>query len=137
MPVPADAPEALRTWPGVAQIFVVERQFWQQKQRVRHRELVYGITSLTRAQAGPADLLRLARGHWRIEVRSHYIRDVTFGEDASLVHTGTLPQVLALFRTTAIGRLRADGITNIAKETRRLAAHPGDCLRLLGFASDN
>lgn len=32
-------------------------------------ERVYGITSLTREQAGPADLLRLVRGHWRIEVR--------------------------------------------------------------------
>jgi predicted transposase YbfD/YdcC len=135
--VPAAAPVALRTWPGVAQVFVVERQCWKRKQRVGHRELVYGVTSLTRAQAGPADLLRLVRGHWRIETRSHYIRDVTFGEDASLVRTGKLPQVLALFRAVAISRLRADGVLNIAKETRRLAAQAGDCLRLLGITADN
>ena len=32
------------------------------------------------------------------DVRSHYLRDVTFGEDASLARTGKLPQVLALER---------------------------------------
>lgn len=135
--VPAAVPEALATWPGVAQAFVVERRFWKKKQRVGHRELVYGITSLTREQAGAADLLRLVRGHWRIETRSHYIRDVTFGEDASLVRTGKIPQVLALFRAVAISRFRADGVVNIAKETRRLAAQAWDCLRLLGLAADN
>jgi predicted transposase YbfD/YdcC len=135
--VPRDAPEALRSWPGAAQVFVVERQYWQKKQRAGHREVVYGITSLTREQAGPADLLRLVRGHWRIEVRSHYIRDVTFGEDASLVRSGKLPQVLALFRAVAISRFRADGVTNIARETRRVAAQAWDCLRLLGLTGDN
>ncbi len=77
------------------------------------------------------------RGHWRIETRSHWIRDVTFGEDASLVRTGKLPQVLALLRAIAISRFRADGVTNIARETRRLAAQADDCLRLLGVATDN
>jgi len=135
--IPIPAPEALATWPGAAQVFVVERQVWKKKQRVGHRELVYGITSLTREQAGPADLLRLLRGHWRIETRSHYIRDVTFGEDASTVRTGKIPQVLALFRAAAISRFRADGVTNVAKETRRLMAQAGDCLRLLGLEPDN
>ena len=104
---------------------------------MRPSVLVYGITSLTREQAGPADLLRLVRGHWKVETRSHYIRDVTFGEDASLVRTGKIPQVLALFRTTTISRFRAEGVTNIARETRRLAAQAGDCLRLLGITADN
>jgi hypothetical protein len=135
--VPAEVPEALGTWPGVAQAFVLERQVWKQKQRVGHREVVYGITSLTREQAGPADLLRLVRGHWQVETRSHYIRDVTFGEDASLAHSGKLPQVLTLLRTVAISRLRAEGVTNIARETRRLAVQAWDCLRLLGLATDN
>jgi len=136
LPVPETAPEALRTWPRAAQIFVVERQIWKKKQRRGQRELVYGITSLSSAQAGPADLLRLVRGHWRIETRSHYIRDVTFDEDASLVRTGRLPQVLALFRAVAISRFRADGVRNIAKETRRVAAQAWDCLRLLGIPTD-
>jgi predicted transposase YbfD/YdcC len=135
--VPAGAPAALSSWPGAAQIFVVVRQVWKQKQRTEHQEVVYGITSLTREQAGPADLLRLVRGHWRVETRSHWIRDVVFAEDTSLVRTGKLPQVLALLRTVAISRLRADGVTNIARETRRLAVQVRDCLRLLGIVPDN
>lgn len=135
--VPTEAPEALATWPGVQQIFVIERRIWKQKQRRGQCEIVYGITSLTREEAGPADLLRLVRGHWRIETRSHWVRDVTFGEDASLVRTGKIPQVLAVFRAMAITRFRADGVTNIARETRRLAAQAQDCLRLLGLATDN
>lgn len=135
--IPEGASAALREWPGAAQAFVVERRFWKKKQKTAHRELVYGITSLTRDQAGPVDLLRLVRGHWKVETRSHYIRDVTFGEDASRVRTGKLPQVLALLRATAISRFRAEGVTNIARETRRLAAQAWDCLRLLGLAPDN
>jgi predicted transposase YbfD/YdcC len=135
--IPQAAPAALASWPGAAQLFVVVRQVWKKKQRTAHQEVVYGITSLTREQAGPADLLRLVRGHWRVETRSHWIRDVVFAEDASLVRTGKLPQVLALLRTVAISRLRADGVTNIARETRRLAVQARDCLRLLGIVPDN
>jgi hypothetical protein len=62
---------------------------------------------------------------------------VTFGEDASTVRTGKIPQVLALFRAVAISRFRAEGVTNIAKETRRLTAQAQDCLRLLRLATDN
>jgi len=120
-------------WPGAAQVFVLQRRRWTCKQRQDHFEGVYGITSLTRAQAGPAELLRLVRGHWTVENRSHWVRDVVFGEDASLVCTGKLPQVLALFRTLVIGRLRVERVSNLARETRRLAAQPADCLRLLGI----
>jgi predicted transposase YbfD/YdcC len=123
-------------WPGAAQAFVVERRRWHRKRREMQREIVYGITSLTRAQAGAEDLLRLVRGHWQIENRSHWVRDVTFGEDASLVRTGKLPTVLALLRTCVISRLRLDQVGNIAKETRRLKAQPADCLRLLGLAEN-
>jgi len=36
----------------------------------------------------------------------------------------------------AISRFRADGVRNIAKETRRVAAQAWDCLRLLGIPTD-
>jgi len=123
-------------WPGAAQAFVIQRRRWKCRQRQDHFEVVYGITSLTREEAGPAELLRLVRGHWRVENRSHWVRDVVFGEDASLVCTGKLPQVLALFRTAVISRLRAERVSNLARETRRLAAQPADCLRLLGLTEN-
>ena len=48
-------------------------------------EMAYAITSLSPARAQPAQLLKIWRGHWGIENRSHYVRDVTFGEDACRV----------------------------------------------------
>ncbi|HTE71085.1 MAG TPA: ISAs1 family transposase, partial [Actinomycetes bacterium] len=60
--------------------------------------VVYAITSLAFAQSSPARLADLLRGHWAIENGLHYVRDVTFAEDASRVRTGTAPQVMACLR---------------------------------------
>jgi predicted transposase YbfD/YdcC len=54
------------------------------------------------------------RSHWGIENRSHYVRDVTFGEDAS--RTRIKPTHFARFRSFAINILRANGIENVARE---------------------
>ena len=65
---------------------------------------VYGITSLSFAQASPARLADLLRGHWTIEALRH-VRDVTFAEDASQVRTGAAPNVMAALRNLVIGVL--------------------------------
>ena len=44
---------------------------------------VYGMTTKALNQAANAEkLLKLARQHWSIENRLHYVRDVSMGEDA-------------------------------------------------------
>jgi predicted transposase YbfD/YdcC len=97
------------------------------------REVAYAITSVPREQAGAATLLGWWRGHWGIENRSHYVRDVTMGEDASRIRTGSAPQVLAAFRNAAIGWLRERGVDNIAAALRRNAARVPDLLKELGI----
>ncbi|GAA4199930.1 ISAs1 family transposase [Microbispora amethystogenes] len=42
---------------------------------------VYAITSLPPRHARPADLAAWIRGHWTIENKLHYVRDVAYGED--------------------------------------------------------
>jgi predicted transposase YbfD/YdcC len=64
----------------------------KQTGRRETRESAYAVTSLDAHQAGPADLAAAIRGHWAVENSSHRIRDVTFAEDASTVHTGTAPR---------------------------------------------
>jgi predicted transposase YbfD/YdcC len=49
-----------------------------------------------------AQVLSLLRNHWKIENCLHYVRDVTLGEDACRVRTGSAPQVLAAVRNTVI-----------------------------------
>ena len=96
-------------------------------------ELAYAITSLTPEEAGPARLLRLWRGHWRIENRLHWVRDVTFDEDRSQVRTEVAPQVMAAFCNAVIGLLRRTWTRNIAAALRHYAWKPLAALNLLGF----
>lgn len=95
--------------------------------------MAYAITGVPREQADAATLLRWRRGHWGIENRSHYVRDVTMGEDASRIKSGSAPQVLAAMRNAAIGWLRSRGADNIAAAPRRNAARVPDLLRALGI----
>lgn len=49
------------------------------------------------------------RGHWSIENKVHYVRDVTMGEDASQAHVGNTPQAMAALRNALIGLVRRAG----------------------------
>jgi predicted transposase YbfD/YdcC len=120
-------------WPGLEQIFRLERRRRQKKSGAREAEVVYGITSLAPGAAGPPELLALVRGHWRIENQSHWVRDVTYDEDRSQAHSGSIPQVMAALRNAAIGRLRQAGHRNIAAACRYYAAQPWKALALLGI----
>jgi predicted transposase YbfD/YdcC len=96
-------------------------------------ETAYAITSVPRDAAGPSTLLAWWRGHWGIENRSHYVRDVSMGEDASRIRTGSAPQIMAALRNAAIGFLRSRGVSNIAEALRRNAAQVRSLLLSLGI----
>lgn len=116
-------------WPGVAQVFRLERT-WRQ-QRTRRRICHYGITSLTPAQADAARLLALRRAHWSIENHLHRSKDINFGEDASLIHLGAGPTVMAMLRDAALSVLHLAGITRIASCLRRHSQHPEQAVALV------
>ena len=124
-------------WPGLAQVFEIGRHVITQKTGVERVEVVYGVTSLRPERVSPGQLLEFVRGHWHIENKSHWVRDVTFDEDRSQVRCGNIPQVMAALRNTAIGVLRWAGHTNIAAACRQLAAQPTRALALLGIVLEN
>src|SRR6516165_9530811 len=103
-------------WPGVAQVGQVESEVTRDGKTTR--EVRTFITSAPRPEADAATLLKWARGHWSIENRSHYVRDVTMDEDASRIRKGSGPQVMAAVRNAAIAVLRLTGATNIAAALR-------------------
>ena len=72
------------------------------------------------------------RGHWGIEQRLHWLRDVTQGEDLGQVRSANAPQALAAVRNTALALLRLEGEPNSAAARRSLAAHAEGALRLIG-----
>jgi predicted transposase YbfD/YdcC len=116
-------------WPGLAQGFRLERT-WQEHGRSK-RQVQYGITSVEPDRGTPATLLTLKRRHWGIENGLHRVKDVTFGEDASLIHTGHGPLIMALLRDTAISLLYRAGIRRVASCLRRLGQHPDGALDLV------
>ena len=91
------------------------------------------ITSLSPHQASPQRLLELVRGHWAIENRSHWVRDVTFDEDRSQVRTGQGPRMMAILRNLAIAILRLLGFASIPQGLRHFARRPRLALQALGL----
>lgn len=87
-------------------------------------EVVYAICSLPCEQAPPKVLAAWIRGHWHIENKVHYVRDVTFDEDRSTVRVGHGPQVMATLRNTVVSLHRRAGHSSIARACRLLAANP-------------
>jgi predicted transposase YbfD/YdcC len=124
-------------WPGLAQVFQLERSTTRKKTGEQRHEVVYGVTSLRPERADPQRLLRLVRQHWQIENQTHWVRDVTFDEDRSQVRVGSIPQVMAAFRNTALGLMHWAGETNIAAACRRFAAQPWLALALIGITPEN
>jgi predicted transposase YbfD/YdcC len=66
-------------WPGVAQVCRLQRT--TRRKGCSTVEVQYAITSLSRPRADTAFLIGHWRGHWGIENRLHWVRDVTLGED--------------------------------------------------------
>ena len=95
-------------------------------------EVVYVITSDRRAD--PATLAAWVKGHWEIENKLHWVRDVTYQEDKSLVRTGNAPRVMASLRSLAVSLLRLGGHDNIAAANRHHARDPQRTLKLLQAA---
>jgi len=103
------------------------------KGRKSIEETTYGLTSLLPEQASAPQVLAYNRGHWEIENRLHYVRDMTYDEDRSQVRKGRRPQVMATLRNVAISLLRLAGATSIAAATRHLGRKLDRPLRVLGL----
>ncbi len=124
-------------WSSIAQVFrVTRRRTFRQRDTGNMEtteEVAYGITSLSRTQADARRLLAYQRGHWGIENRLHWVRDVTFAEDASRIRAGCGAQVLATVRNAVIGLCRRLKFRDIAAARRDFAWNPQRLFNLLGY----
>lgn len=109
-------------WAGLKQGFEITRE--RTIEGVTTVEVVHGISSLSPERADAKRLLELNRGHWGIENRLHYVRDVTMGEDASRIRKGAAPQVMAALRNSVIHVLSDVVAPSIAAAMRTM----GNCL---------
>jgi predicted transposase YbfD/YdcC len=121
-------------FPHAAQAIQVTRRVRAPGSRRWRTVTVYAVTSLALGAASPAQLAGWLRGHWRIENQLHWVRDVTFGEDASTARTGSLPRAMASLRNLAIGALRLAGHSSLAAALRHTGRDPARPLAILGLA---
>src|SRR6266511_1032100 len=98
----APAPPGLN-FPHAAQVVIVQRHTTDLAGKHPRTELVYAVTCLTADQADAERLGALLRAHWQVE-GLHWVRDVTFAEDASRIRTSAGPQVMAALRNPASSR---------------------------------
>ena len=101
-------------WPGLKQGLCLERRVIELATGELSIERVYGLTSLRADQLDLSRLLTRWHGHWGIENRLHWVKDVVLKEDASRVHTGQAPMTLATLRNTVVSFLRALGFDSIS-----------------------
>jgi predicted transposase YbfD/YdcC len=122
-------------FPGAVQAVRIERTRTvvskHRRKRTQTREIVYVITSLSIVDATHRQIAEWLQGHWAIENRVHWVRDVVFDEDRHQARTGSGPQVMATLRNTVLSMLRLAGHDSIAKTLRHLARRPERPVELL------
>jgi hypothetical protein len=118
-------------WPDAAQVCRLVRRVHRNGKTTL--EVQYAVTSVPRSLAGARQLLAWWRGHWSIENRLHYVRDVALAEDASRIRKGHAPQNLAALRNGLISWLRLAGHTNLTAALRACTWQTQPLLAKLGI----
>ena len=145
-----DAPGPIKKrFPHARQVALIERYVTRttrkrknhgrgyKKVTIRSAVAVFVITSLDAREAAPGHLAGYVRRHWRIENQVHYVRDVTYREDASRVRTGTRPRIMTTLRNLAIGLIRQAGHTKIAATIRKIKYDNRLLLAILGLQNQS
>ncbi len=118
-------------WPGLAQVFKLERRTTRTSTGQIREQVVYGLTSLSREQATCHDLLDLSRSYWQIENGLHYPRDVTLKEDATRMTNPTQAEVMAIINNLLIALARRTDFQYLPEVRRYFNAHPQEALKLV------
>ena len=126
----AGGPQRL-PFPGarVAAKLVREAEHKKTGQR-RKVQAAYYVTNLRPQNAGPRQLLELARDYWgAVENGMHRVRDgAKLREDACRARKGHQPGVLAAFNNLAISILRLLGHKNISRAMEEMSRRQAFCL---------
>ena len=121
-------------WPGVAQVMCRVCERIELKTGKVTRDVSYGLTSLTPARADAAALEALWRGHWTIENRVHYVRDVSFGEDRGHAAAGSTARALASVRNALLLLFRRAGWRLVPDALAHYGASIRRALTLVGLS---
>jgi predicted transposase YbfD/YdcC len=103
-------------WVGVQSILCVER--WGLRTGKPYESKAYYISSLVTSALHWQGLIR---GHWGIENRLHWPKDVVFGEDDYRLEDGSALVNWSMIRTIVINILRLNGFQSLKTALVKLA----------------
>jgi len=118
-------------WPGVKQVFRLERVTATSRGVRLRSETIYGLTSLDRSEASAGQLLHWTRLYWGIESGLHQRRDVTLHEDATHMSNADQALWVATLNNFVVGLAHGLGFANLAEMRRYLDAHLSQAFALL------
>ena len=105
-------------WPGLRQVFKLERKATSCRTGEITCETVYGITSLSPEQVDAQQMLKWTQSYWGIENGLHYRRDTTLQEDATRMSGKNQPEVMATINNFIVGLTSKLGFNNLASAQR-------------------
>ena len=118
-------------WPGLKQVFKMEREVEELRSGKHRRETVYGVSSLSAKEAGAERLLEIVRKHWMIENGLHYRRDWSLREDDCRLRIGEAAQAMAVINNLIIGLAMREGFKYLPDARRKYNAQPLEGLKLI------
>jgi len=103
---PSDIPKG---WTEISRIISVRRIFESPKKS--HTSISYYISSIT---LDSAELFAQGiRGHWHVENRLHYVKDVVMNEDDSGIRNVNAAANMSVFRNIVINIFRGNGFDSV------------------------
>lgn len=102
-------------WVGLARLVKVERLGTRASKP--YHQTAYYISSLS---LNAAKFAQGIRGHWGIENRLHWVKDVVLSEDSSRIRFGNAPANLSIIRSLVIAILRYKGYSSITTAVRMI-----------------
>jgi len=103
-------------WSGVKSLIQVDRIGIRQGQA--YQQINYYISSLA---ASATQFAHIIRGHWGIENRLHWVKDVVFQEDTLPLRHHNAASNWSLFRNIVINLARQHGYDSLTKAERFLS----------------
>jgi len=114
-------------WVGLARLVKVERIGTRASKP--YHQIAYYISSLS---LNAAQFAQGIRGHWGIENRLHWVKDVVLEEDSSRIRLGNAPANLSIIRSLAIAILRYNGYSSITTAVRMIGHNLEQIFLLIG-----
>jgi len=102
-----------KEWATLCRLIRVERYVY--KKNKKSHETAYYISDIVSNKA--AYFAKHIRGHWGIENRLHWVKDVTMKEDDSKIKKGSAPENFSIIRNIVCNIYRANGFDSIKYAT--------------------